>query len=88
MVMVTGYGIPKGQLISKEVLMSSIFSEKQTKEFDFTTMIPQIDLFLFVFLEEIEDTKKPFRNYLTFTSILCTSREKCSNPFCGEKNES
>ena len=32
------------------------------KEFDFTTMIPQVDLFL----EEVKDTKKPFRNYLTF----------------------
>ena len=30
-------------------------------------MIPQVDLFLFIFLEEIVDTKKPFRNYLTFT---------------------
>ena len=39
----------KGQLISKEVLMSSIFSKKRTKEFDFTTMIPQVDLFSFVY---------------------------------------
>ena len=59
----------KGQLISKGVLISSIFSKKRMKEFDFTTMIPQIDLFSFVFLEEIEDTKKPFRNYLTFTRL-------------------
>ena len=40
------------------------------KEFDFTTMIPQVDLFSFVFLEEIEDTKKPFRNYLTFRAPI------------------
>ena len=26
------------------------------------TMIPQVDLFLFVFLEEFEDTKNTFRN--------------------------
>ena len=30
------------------------------KEFDFTTMIPQVDLFSFVLLEEIEDNTKPF----------------------------
>ena len=29
-------------------------------------MIPQVDLFLFVFLGEFEDTKKTFRNYVTF----------------------
>ena len=30
-------------------------------------MKPQVDLILFIFLEEIEDTKKTVRNYLTFT---------------------
>ena len=39
----------KGQLISKGVLMSLLSSKKRTKEFNFTTMIPQIDLFSFVF---------------------------------------
>jgi hypothetical protein len=57
----------KGQIISKGFLMSSISSKKQTKEFDFTNMIPQVDWFSF-FSEEIEDTKKPFRNHLTFNS--------------------
>ena len=47
----------KGQIISKGFLMSSISSIKRMKEFDFTTMIPQVDLFSFVFLEEIADTK-------------------------------
>ena len=42
-------------------------------EFYFTTMKPQVDLFSFVFLEEIEDTKKTFRNYLTFTTVLESS---------------
>ena len=41
--------------------MSSIISKTQTKEFDFTTVVPQV-----CFFEEFEDTKKPFRNYLTF----------------------
>ena len=36
--------------------------KKRTKDFNFTTMIPQVDLFLFIFLEEIEDTKKSFQN--------------------------
>ena len=39
----------KGQIISKGFLMSSISSKKRTKEFNFTTMIPQVDLFSFVF---------------------------------------
>ena len=30
-------------------------------------MKPQVDMFSFVFLEEIEDTKKTFQNYLTFS---------------------
>ena len=34
--------------------------KKRTNEFYFTTMKPQVDLFSFVFLEEIEDTKKTF----------------------------
>ena len=52
----------KDQIISKRFFVSSISSKKRTNEFDFTTMI-----FVFVrFLEEIEDIKKPFRNYLTF----------------------
>ena len=32
-------------------------------------MKPQVDLFSFRFLEEIEDTKKTFRNYLTFSDL-------------------
>ena len=60
----------KGQVILKGVLNSSISSKKQTKEFDFTTVIHQINRLVFVrFLEEIEDTKKPFRNYLTFNIL-------------------
>ena len=34
---------------AKGFFMSLISSKKRTKEFDFTTMIPQVDLFLFVF---------------------------------------
>ena len=55
---------PKGQTKSKWFFQADISSQKRTNEFDFTTMIPQVDLFsfCFFFLEEIEDTKKTFRN--------------------------
>ena len=47
-----------GQLISKANCQAVNFSKKQTNEFVFTTMRR-----VFVcFLEEIEDTKKAFRN--------------------------
>ena len=51
----------KGQLISKANCQAMNSSKKQTNEFIFTTMRR-----IFVrFLEEIEDIKKTFRNYLT-----------------------
>ena len=53
----------KGQLISKANCQAVNSSKKRTNEFVFTTMRR-----VFVrFLEEIEDTKKTFRNYLTFS---------------------
>ena len=71
--------LAKGQLILKGVLMSSISSKKRTKEFDFTTMIPQIDLFLFVFWRKSKTRKKPFRSYLTFRklSLSCSNIDIC-----------
>ena len=54
--------VAKGQLISKGLFGILNSSKKRTKRFDLTTMIPQVDLFSFVFLEEFEDTKKTFRN--------------------------
>ena len=52
----------KGQLISKANCQAMNSSKKRTNEFVFTTMRR-----VFVrFLEEIEDSKKAFRNYLTF----------------------
>ena len=39
----------KGQLISKELYGILNSSKKRTKKFDLTTMIPQIELFLFFF---------------------------------------
>ena len=39
----------KGQLISKCLFGVSNSSKKRTKKFDLTTMIPQVELFLFIF---------------------------------------
>ena len=56
----------KGQLISKANCQAVNSSKKRTNEFVFTSMRR-----VFVrFLEEIEDSKKAFRNYLTFNEIL------------------
>ena len=53
---------PKGQLISKANCQAEDSPKKRMNEFVFTTM-----RHVFVhFLEGINDTKKTFRNYLTF----------------------
>ena len=48
----------KGQKKLKLFFQADVSSKKRRNEFYFTTMKPQVDLFL----EEIEDTKKTFRN--------------------------
>ena len=53
--------IAKGQLISKCLFCIINSPKKRTKKFDFTTMVPQVEQFLFVFGRN-EDTKKIFRN--------------------------
>ena len=56
----------KGQLISKANCQAMKSSKKRTNEFVFTSMRR-----VFVrFLEEIEDSKKAFRNYLTFCCAI------------------
>ena len=50
----------KGQLISKWFLRSSISSKQQTSEFDFTIMIPQVNLFLFIFWRKSTTSKNLF----------------------------
>ena len=55
----------KGQLISKAYCQAVNSSKKRTNEFVFTTM----RRFFIHFLEEIEDSKKTFRNHLTLKSI-------------------
>ena len=53
-----GYIYAKGQTKSKWFFQVNVSSKKRTKEFNFTTM----RLIFVCFLEEIEDTKKTFRN--------------------------
>ena len=53
----------KGQVISKANCQAVNSSKKWTNEFIFTRM----ECAFVCFLEEIEDCKKAFRNYLTFT---------------------
>jgi hypothetical protein len=54
----------KGQLISKANCQAMNSSKKQTNEFVFTT----IRRVIVRFLEDIDNTKKNYRNYLTFSS--------------------
>ena len=60
----------KSQKKSKWFFQVDVSSKKRTNEFYFTTMKPQVDLFSFGFFEGIEDTKKTFRNYLTFRNSV------------------
>ena len=89
----------KGQLISKCFLGSSISSKKQTNEFDFTTMIPQVDLFLFVFWRKSTTQKNHFeinwplvtRKYAALLWRLFVpddtknARSSMISPHCGNK---
>ena len=49
-----------GQIISKGLFDVFDFLKKRTKEFDFTTMIPQVDLFSFVFWRKSKTSKNHF----------------------------
>ena len=62
----------KGQLISKANCQEMNSSKKWTNEFVFTTM----QHIFFLFLEEIEDSKKAFRNYLTFSITVAQFSRK------------
>ena len=79
--------------------MSSISSIKWTKEFDFTTMIPQVDLFLFVFWRKSTTQKNHFeinwplvtRKYAALLWRLFVpddtknARSSMISPHCGNK---
>ena len=59
----------KGPIISKANCQALNASKKRMNEFVFTTKYA-----IRLFFEEIENTKKKFRNYLTFT--LCSYIQK------------
>ena len=68
-------GSTKGQLISKCFLGSSISSKKRTNKFDFTTMIPQVDLFSFVFWKKLKTPKRHFEINWPLVIFFCDNRK-------------
>ena len=60
----------KGQIILKLFLVSSISSKKNNERIRLYYYDTSSRLVFFRFLEEIKDTKKPFRNYLTFNGPI------------------
>ena len=50
--------IIKGQTKSKWFFQADVSSKKQTNEFDFTTMKPQVDLFSFLFWKKLKAPKR------------------------------
>ena len=50
----------KGQTKSKRSFQANVSSKKQTNEFCFTTMKPQVDLFSFVFWMKLKAPKRHF----------------------------
>ena len=53
-------GHTKGQLISKYIFGIFNSPKKQTKKFDSTTMVPQVDLFSFISWKNLKTLKKHF----------------------------
>ena len=56
----SNWQLTKGQLISKGLFGILNCPKKRTKKFEFTTMIPQVDLFSFVFWEKLKTPKRHF----------------------------
>ena len=56
----------KDQLISKSLFGIFNSPKKRMEKFNFTTMVPQVELFSFVW-GKLKRPKKTFRNILTFT---------------------
>ena len=51
---------PKRQTKSEQFFQANVSSKKQTNEFYFTTMKPQVDLFLLVFWKKLKAPKRHF----------------------------
>ena len=54
------FALSKGQLISKGLFGILNSSKKRMKKFNSTTMIPQVDLFSFVFWKNLKTPKRHF----------------------------
>ena len=50
----------KGRHIQNDFFQADVSSKKLTNEFDFTTMIPQVNLFSFVFWKKLKTLKIHF----------------------------
>ena len=53
--------ISKGQLISKGLFSNLNSPKKQTNKFDFTSTIPQVNLFSFIFWKKLKTPKRHFK---------------------------
>ena len=51
----------KGQAKSKWFFQAEIYSKKWTNEFDFTTMIAQVDLLSYIFWKKLKTQKRHFK---------------------------
>ena len=47
----------KARQSPNDFFQANVSSKRRTKEFDFTAMIPQVDLFLFIFLKKLKTPK-------------------------------
>ena len=54
------WSITKGQTKSQQFFQADVPSKNRTNEFNFTSMIPQVDLFLFVFWKKLKTPKRHF----------------------------
>ena len=52
--------VAKGQLISKCIFVVFNSPKKRIKKFDFTTMVPQVEIFFVHFLGELKTQKRHF----------------------------
>ena len=73
----------KGHLISKGLFGILNSSKKWTKKFDLTNMIPQVDLFLFIFWKNLKTPKRHFKICwplaTTFVKVVHLSKKKKKN---------
>ena len=68
----------KGQTKSKRFFQANVSSKKRTKEFYFTTMKPQVNLFSFIFWRKLKTPKRHFKiNWPLEFALLCNDQLTC-----------